>query len=103
MDFERRGNRTGHIFPGHTYYASRRACESSESIREEIEVVCSTSRAFINDLKILAMNSHGVDFPTIAVILFPEGPVTDTQAPQFAEVSQFESDKAVPKIPEGRV
>jgi hypothetical protein len=44
-----------------------------------------------------------MDLPTIAVILFPDGPVTDTQAPQFADVSQFESDKAVPKMPEGSV
>lgn len=39
----------------------------------------------------------------IAVMLFPEGPVTDTHAPQLAELSQLESDKAVPKMPEGRV
>ena len=34
---------------------------------------------------------------------FPEGPVTETHAPQFAELFQLESDNAVPKISEGSV
>ena len=34
---------------------------------------------------------------------FPLGPVTDTQAPQLAEVSQFESERAVPKMSDGNV
>ena len=40
---------------------------------------------------------------TIAVMLFPDGPVTEIQAPQLAEFSQFESESAVPYIPDGRV
>jgi hypothetical protein len=40
---------------------------------------------------------------TIAVMEFPDGPVTETHAPQLAELSQFESDRAVPKIFDGRV
>lgn len=32
----------------------------------------------------------------MAVMLFPLGPVTETQAPQFAELDQFESESAVP-------
>jgi hypothetical protein len=39
----------------------------------------------------------------MAVILFPAGPVTDTHRPQFAELSQLESVRAVPKIPAGSV
>jgi hypothetical protein len=38
---------------------------------------------------------------TIAVIDSPEGPVTETQAPQLAEPSQLESESAVPKMPAG--
>lgn len=34
---------------------------------------------------------------------FPEGPVTETHAPQFTELFQLESDNAVPKISEGSV
>ncbi len=45
----------------------------------------------------------GDDVHTMAVMLFPDGPVTEMHAPQLADVSQFESDKAVPKIPEGIV
>lgn len=40
---------------------------------------------------------------TTAVILFPVGPVTETQAPQLPEVSQLLSLNAVPKIPLGKV
>jgi len=40
---------------------------------------------------------------TIAVMLFPLGPVTETQAPHSAELSQLEDESAVPKIPLGRV
>lgn len=39
----------------------------------------------------------------IAVILFPDGPVTLIQAPQFAAVAQFESERAVPKRDDGMV
>jgi len=41
--------------------------------------------------------------PTIAVIAFPSGPVTEIQAPHSAASSQFESDNAVPKREEGSV
>jgi hypothetical protein len=40
---------------------------------------------------------------TIAVMEFPDGPVTETQRPQLAALSQFESDNAVPKRLAGRV
>lgn len=42
-------------------------------------------------------------FHTIAVIEFPDGPVTETQAPQLPELSQFESESAVPKTLDGSV
>jgi hypothetical protein len=32
----------------------------------------------------------------MAVMVFPFGPVAETQTPQLAEFSQFESDRAVP-------
>jgi hypothetical protein len=41
--------------------------------------------------------------PTIAVMEFPDGPVTETQAPQLPESSQFESERAVPKMLDGSV
>lgn len=82
MNLERSGDRAVDIFPSDVYDTSSWVCESRESIREEIKVVCTAP---------------------IAVMLFPEGPVTDTHAPQLAELSQLESDKAVPKMPEGRV
>jgi len=40
---------------------------------------------------------------TIAVIEFPDGPVTLIQAPQLAAVAQFESERAVPKREDGSV
>jgi hypothetical protein len=40
---------------------------------------------------------------TMAVMLFPAGPVTVIHAPHSAASSQFEPDNAVPKIEDGRV
>lgn len=40
---------------------------------------------------------------TIARMEFPDGPVTETQAPQLPELSQFESESAVPRMFEGSV
>jgi hypothetical protein len=36
-------------------------------------------------------------------LMVPEGPVTSIQAPQLALLSHFWPEKAVPRIPEGRV
>ena len=66
-------------------------------------MICTAPWAFVDDLKLLVMIFLDEDPLTIAVMLFPEGPVTDIHAPQLAELSQLESDKAVPKMPEGRV
>lgn len=66
-------------------------------------MICTAPWAFVDDLKLLVMIFLDEDLLTIAVMLFPEGPVTDTHAPQLAELSQLESDRAVPKMPEGRV
>lgn len=103
MNLERSRNWAVDIFPSDVDHTSRWVCESRESIREEIKVICTTSWAFIDDLNMLVMTFLDQDILTIAVMLLPEGPVTDTHAPQLAELSQFESDKAVPKIPEGSV
>lgn len=103
MHFERRRDGAIDVVPGDIYNSSGWIGEGSESIWEKIEVVCSASWTFINDLRLLATYYLGENLHTIAVMLFPLGPVTDTHAPQLAEVSQFESDRAVPKIPEGRV
>jgi hypothetical protein len=40
---------------------------------------------------------------TIAMMEFPDGPMTETQAPHSAALFQLESESAVPRIPEGRV
>lgn len=69
-------------------------------------MVWATSRTFVNDLWYclsVLWDLNIAEPHTIARIEFPDGPVTETQAPQFAELSQFESDSAVPRILEGRV
>jgi hypothetical protein len=69
-------------------------------------MVQAATRTFIHNLQIQISHYEAGMEPrgsTIAVIAFPSGPVTDTQAPQFALLSQFESDRAVPNMVEGRV
>jgi hypothetical protein len=76
-------------------------------------VVCTTAGALIYDLEDNVDQQVGqVERqeelagswgPTIAVMGFPSGPVTEMQAPHSAASSQFESDNAVPNIEEGSV
>jgi hypothetical protein len=60
-------------------------------------VIRSTAGTLIYNLEMVSkLEAHGIDVHTMAVIFVPSGPVTATQPPQLPELSQFESDNAVP-------
>jgi hypothetical protein len=112
VELEGCGDGTGNVGPGYVNDTRGGVGEGGEGVGEEVEVVEAAAWAFVHDLKeILVCNakmcqSNGLrrfGAHTIAVMVFPEGPVTDTQAPQFPELSQLESESAVPRISDGRV
>ena len=68
-----------------------------EGVLIQIEVVGPTARALIGHLSRSASNTEVSRASlTIAVMLFPLGPVTLTHPPQDVASSQLESLKAVP-------
>lgn len=95
---------TRHVVPKYVDDANTGISKGGKSVWEEVEMVGSAARAFIDNLVLVSLNfaEQGLSILTMAVIDFPPW-LTLTQPPQFALFAQLELDKAVPINPLGKV
>lgn len=105
VELERGGDGAVYVVPGYVDDAFGEGGEGGEGGGVEIQVVGSAAGTLVSNLRVVSFGvvilEHRIR--TIAVMELPEGPVTETQRPQFEAVDQLESESAVPKRLDGRV